>query len=387
MKAKNLIIDELDSMSTKITTVVEKMNIAMISSNGDTEISKLVCEAFSQADNVVVEKSLNLFDDIIVSDGYNLNVGYSLVNFINNDKTISYDAKDVLVLCSKDPIVDINKIVPYLQSAVDTKKGIVIVCKDITEEAELTLLRNKMESKLNICVVKNIIEQDLEDLASFCNTKTISIKDDRELVKIGSIDRVIIKNDSSSFINDEKSEGLELLLSELKDKLSIEKDKSVIDTIDNRIKRLTENTCVIRIGSLTSNATEVSERFDIYDDVVKSLKSAIDHGVVEGALFGLSKAFINAESDINKFMDSLSLRESIEKLIYSDLLHEDDPDVAEAIMASKIGYNIFDLEDMSYDMKANGVIDSVQMMKVIVENAFNYAAIFVSRSGSIVIDK
>lgn len=317
--AVSLVVKELKEMAVEYKTEERLMQVAMISSNNDEEISKVVVDAFKVAGNqgvVNIKRSKGHDTYLTTIDGMNLDTGYRSRYYVNNHEhdIVEFDKPYVLMLDKK--INDISDNLNQLLSYVSAHQiPLLIVCPDIDSSVSDMFIENKVKNVLKICVCKTPgfgDEQlnELHDMATMLgkvpfiengglNFDSIKLKVDPKtgvalnieelLAHIPRSEEVIVTKNRLSIkgpfgITDEEydkvSKAKEARANSLREELEKEITQYEKSKLQTRISRLTDGIAYINIGAVSE--IEYIEKQHRIQDALYGIKSASEEGIIPG---------------------------------------------------------------------------------------------------------
>jgi len=156
-KAVAAVSEHLKKQSKKIAGKADIQSVATISANNDTEIGKIMADAFERVgkDGVItVEegKSLETYVDFV--EGMQFDRGFLSPNFITNQDEMTVQLEKPLILIYEDKISSASKMLPLLEKMQKAKKPLLIIAEDVDGEALATLVVNKLRGILNVAAIK-----------------------------------------------------------------------------------------------------------------------------------------------------------------------------------------------------------------------------------------
>src|SRR4051794_11399546 len=212
-KAVAAVQESLAKQSKPISGKNDIANVASISANNDTEIGKIMADAFERVgkDGVItVEEGKNIDTVVDVVEGMQFDRGYLSPNFVTDPDAMKVSFEKALVLIHEDKIDSVSKLVPLLEKVMAAKKPLLIIAEDVSGEALATLVINKLRGTLNVAAVKAPGYGDrrkamLEDLAVLTGAtpimKDVGMELEKvELSQLGRVKKVEIDNDNTTII-------------------------------------------------------------------------------------------------------------------------------------------------------------------------------------------
>jgi chaperonin GroEL len=264
--------------SSKELTQDKIYSLALIASNNDVKIAKLISEAYSHSNLVKVEESSDEADHLEVINGMQVEGSIFDKAFINNGKkqAIDYDKCKLVIVDGK-----INTLTQLTTELKGTQAlPIIIIADHFSEEALNILKDNYNRGALEIGLLKSPgfggYRRDLiQDIIKYTGAR----KTTTDTVYTTTIDKVFA--DKHKIVLSNNSPDIDTLLDDLKDAISIEKDPAAKGLLTRRIENLNNDMCIIYTGG--NSELEKKERKDRMDDAVLTVKSGLEEGIVKGA--------------------------------------------------------------------------------------------------------
>ena len=392
------IVQNLKNQATPVKDEdIEK--IATISSNNDSEIGKLIAEAFQKIgrDGVItVEESpsIRTYTDVIT--GMQFDRGYESPFFATDPIKGNCVLENCLILLTDQKIQIMRDIVPVLEIAVKSHKPILLIAQDYDDEVIQNLKINRLQNRVSVCAVKapsygNYRSDILEDLAILTGAKVITYESGIELPKVtenmlGECGKVIVTKENTTIVNGKgKKELIDARIAQIKvleEQISTELDRDFLkDFYAQRRAKLSGGIAVIYVGGTTE--LEMKERKDRIEDAVCATKAAIEEGYVAGGGVSFIKAMIplmddNLDSEENAIITSLFAVQ--EKILENagtsvDECPTSDPEIG------------FDANKMEWvNMIEAGIINPAKSDRLALENAISVLNLYLS-SSCIIINK
>lgn len=157
MMAVEKVVEQLKSISRKVTTPSEVEQVATISANGDKAIGQLIAKAMDKVGNmgvITVKDGKTLKDELELIEGLKFDRGYISPYFMNTSKGARCEFQDALVLFTEKKLSSIQQIIPALELANQARRPLLIVAEDVDGEALATLVLNRLKGALQVCAVK-----------------------------------------------------------------------------------------------------------------------------------------------------------------------------------------------------------------------------------------
>lgn len=397
LKASSWVTDYIRQHSIQVDGDLEKIRrVATISANNDPEIGDLIVECLEKVglDGVLTaDMSSGLENVIDVVEGMKIDRGWSSPHFVNKHDEGKAILDNPYIMVVGEKITNIPSLVNILEAVVQKSRPLLIVCDDIDEVVQATLVMNVLQRVLNCCVVKGIDFGDnrknvMEDIAVFTNSQHITPElglslNDATLDILGSADKVVVSKDSMIIYN---GHGDEEIISERVEVLK--KKEAACDTayekskLTKRIASLSGGIGVIKAGG--AGEAEKRNRKATIEDAILAAKSAISEGVVAGGGYTLLHASIEG---FEKFLPTLSGSENIGASCVLESLRAIVRTIAEnsginGDVLIKVLTENQSLSNYGYNAKTGeygnlvemGVLDSAKVLRVALENAVSAAS-------------
>jgi hypothetical protein len=135
----------------------EIAQVGTISSNGDTEIGRMLAEAMKKVGNegvITVEEAKSLETELDVVEGMQFDRGYLSPYFVTNAEKMLAELEDAQILLHEKKLSGLQSLLPILEAVVQSGRLLLIVAEDIGGEALATLVVNKLRGGLKVAAVK-----------------------------------------------------------------------------------------------------------------------------------------------------------------------------------------------------------------------------------------
>ena len=395
--AVQTVIDRLKSKSKKVTNNDEIAQVGTVSSNGDSEIGKIIAEAMDKVGKegvITVEEAKSLATELDVVEGMQFDRGYISPYFITNADKMVVELEDAYILISEKKLSSLQPVLPLLEAIVQAGKPLLIIAEDIEGEALATLVVNKLRGGLKVAAVKAPGFGDrrkamLEDIATVTSGTLISedlgIKlENVTLNMLGRAKRVSIDKDNTTIIDGAgKKKDIEARINQIK--VQIEDTTSDYDKekLQERLAKLAGGVAIIKVGGATE--VEVKERKDRVDDALHATRAAVEEGIVPGggvALLRAAKALDKLEPEnedqkvgINIVRKALSWPA---RLIAINAGADGSVVVGKVLDNSDYGFG-YNAQSGEYgDLISQGVIDPTKVVRCALQGAASIAGLLIT---------
>lgn len=383
---------ELIRMSKKVNGKT-LLNVATISGNNDISIGKLVASAYKDSDVVNLENSNSYSTYLEKFAGIKIDRGWSSKFFINNHKTNECIMDNCLILITDIEINNLQSIEPIIKASIDANKPLLII-GEMTPAVAATINLNVAKGNIRCC---NIIppamgirkENTLQDLAVATGGHFYSqmMGENFGLVTmegLGKANRVIVGQDKTIVIPVENnSDAIKSHISELKDSIKLVNNEDEIKRINERIANISGSISTIYVGADTE--IEKKEYYDLVEDAILAVKSAISEGVLPGGGVALFESIeLLRKEEFNNENDKIAfdiLYEAI-KLPIRCIVENAGVDFQEVLLnlennkSKRYGYNA---KNNTYgDMYNMGIIDPTKVVRNSLKNSVSVATTIIS---------
>lgn len=389
--AVSAVSERLKSIADAVGDDNEKIkNIAKISANNDTEIGDLIADAFSQIGNdgdLFIEESKSFETSIRIEKGLKIHTGYISQHFCTVD-SVEVELINPYILLYDGKIDKWAQMKPVLDKMMAAqKREILIVCDNMEGEALAALIVNKQRGVLNcVCVRAPYFGEKrkyyMQDIAELTGGVYISVEKgikDFDISHCGTAEKILVTKDETTIISGlEDVDIVNRISSQIDGLIKHSKSEYETEMLKERKAKVKGKLAVISVGAQTE--TEMKEKKDRVDDAIKSVKSAIQEGVVPGggiALFRCISILDNIKVDNNSQSLGVDvIRKSLSAPL-KQILENSGIDDKDSILnklnelGMDIGYNVKTGE--IEDMIKSGIIDAAKVVRFSLTNAASIA--------------
>lgn len=396
-KAVDIVQTTLDSQSKKITDDQELRQVAMISANGEKEVSDLIVDAINASGvngSVIVEEAKGFNSSLTTVDGYRLERGYLSPYFVTNKEKMTCEFNNPFILMADRSFSSIRNLMKILELSLEASRPIVILANEIEGDAMQGLVLNKTKGSLQVCGMKSpgfgASRHDLMlDLQAVVGGTILDSTFDLNEFKIedfGTAKKMIISRSSSMIIaNNKENTAINKRIDSIKERAG---EPGVADAerelLAYRLQQLSGGISILRIGASTES--ELIERYDRVDDALHATRAALEEGILPGGGIALVRCQENVLKAIKKednedirsgmMIVSKSIVEPFKQIIRNG---KNSPDaLLKEVMSKKtnVGYDAR-LEKFG-DMFKIGILDPHKVVRCALENAASSASMLLS---------
>ncbi|MCC7146409.1 MAG: chaperonin GroEL [Phycisphaeraceae bacterium] len=379
-----------------VTKRDEIASVASISANNDTEIGKIMADAFMRVgkDGVItVEEGKSLETYVDVVEGMQFDRGYMSPNFVTNADELVCELEKCLVLVFEDKISSITKLVPLLEKIQQAKRPLLIIAEDVEGEALATLVVNKLRGVLNVCAVKAPGYGDrrkamLEDIAILTGAepimKDLGIELDKiEISQLGMAKKISIDAENTTIIEGAgESKAIKARIEQIRREIETTTSDYDREKLQERLAKLAGGVAQINVGA--ASEAELKEKKARVEDALHATRAAVEEGIVPGG--GVS--FIRALDSLKKLQTTgddeaagvgiVRRALTVPTQTIADNAGERGTVVVSKVVAGKGAFG-FDALALEYgDMIQKGIITPAKVDRTALENATSVATLLLT---------
>ncbi len=396
-KAVNEVVDYIKANAELVGDNYDKIEqVATVSANNDPEIGKLLADAMRKVSKdgvITIEESKSRDTSIGVVEGMQFDRGYLSGYFVTDTEKLECVMENPYILIYDKKISNLKELLPILQPAAESGRGLLIIAEDVDSEALTTLVVNRLRGGLKICAVKAPGFGDrrkamLEDIAILTGGLVVSEEkglklDQATLDMCGTCDKVTIAKDDTIIAGGAGSKDA-IADRVIAIKKEIENSTSSYDKekLQERLAKLAGGVAVLYVGA--NSEVEMKEKKDRVDDALCATRAAIEEGVVAGGGTTYIRA-LSALTDLKGDNADEQTGINIIKRAIEEPLRQivSNAGGEGAVVVQKVregegdfGYNA--RTDIYEDMRKAGIIDPAKVSRVALENAASIAGLFLT---------
>lgn len=396
------VIEILKKMATPAKNIETISQVATISANGESEIGKVISQAFDKvgAEGVVtVDEGHGLHTTLDIVEGYQISRGGEKRDaFFNSKDMTHYEAEDASVILFDGKLQNYTHLRAALMVIGQANDGkippMVVIANEFSHEVIQWMHIQKTEMGMQIIPVRgphttHVRSGYYDDMAVMLggtkmgggNRNLTDFKPD----DAGLVSKVVIDKYTSTFYEGQGDED-EILnrvqqLKALKSRAESPYDAQVIS---DRIAALTQGIAKIGVGGATE--LEIKEKYDRIEDALNAARAAIQEGIVPGGGATLLR--------IAELLPGQTVGERILKKALKAPFYQILENIGRQADFGKIE-EILETENQVYDARNNkivdslqaGIIDPVKVTRTALENATSIAALLSTAGGGITIER
>ena len=404
-KAVKAVVDYIKEHAEQVGDNFDKIEqVATVSANNDPEIGKLLADAFRKVSKdgvITIEESKSRDTHIGVVEGMQFDRGYLSGYFVTDAEKLECVMENPYILLYDKKISNLKELLPVLQPAAESGRGLMIIAEDVDSEALTTLVVNRLRAGLKICAVKAPGFGDrrkamLEDIAVLTGGVVISEEkglklEQATLEMCGSADKITVSKDNTIIAGGAGSkENIADRVASIKKEIENTTSNYDKEKLQERLAKLAGGVAVLYVGA--NSEVEMKEKKDRVDDALCATRAAIEEGVVAGGgttYIRALEALKNIKGDNADEQTGVNIvRRAIEEPLRQIVSNagQEGAVVVQKVSEGKgdFGYNA--RTDTYEDMRKVGIIDPAKVSRVALENAASIAGLFLTTE-SVICDK
>ena len=355
--------------------------VSSISCNNDTEIGKIIADAYTKVgkDGVVFMESSETEQTYVdIVDGVQFDCGITSPHFITDTDKHECILEKPVVLIVGSKIPNIRKIQPILEHVVKHKKELLIVA-EVEQQLKSALMMNKVKGNIKVNIIDlpgfGPTKQDtVQDLAFLTGATVINeeLGDDMDLITIDCLGKAekAVTNDKNTVITTiDLGEDLTERIENVKKAIKKEKNPFLKKKTQDRLAMLSGKVGVVKVGA--DSKIELKEKKDRVEDAIYATKAALKEGIVPGG----GVALLNASQEITPSNWGEEILLNAIKSPYHTILDNASIENNDEPM---LGQGIDVTTGNICEMVKHGIIDPVLVTKSALKNAVSVVTTIIS---------
>ena len=376
------VVKYLNKISKKVTG--SRINqVATISANNDTELGKVIGDAFKLVDETgIVMMETNEQPETVVEliEGVQYDQPLKNKHFITSKEKGTAELDNPLVLIVESQIPNIRKIQSVLEYVIKNNKSLLIIA-DVDNQVVSALAMNKSKGNIKVNIVDapvyGLNKKDmLSDLCAVTGATLINedLGDDMDLIQpehLGQCVKAVTNHEETILQVDlsdkpEVQETINLLESQIKQT----KNPNIIIRLEKRLAKLKAKVATVKVGA--NSEIELKEKRDRVEDAICATKAAIKQGIVPGGGIALLNASMHLEpKSIGEEVLYQAIRKPYELILKN-------AGVKEYENPTENGKGLDVVTGKTVDMVKAGIIDPLLVTKSALQNAASVATTILS---------
>ncbi len=396
-KAVEQIVEQLKSMSIKVSSTKETEQVATVASNFDTEIGKMIAEATEKVgkDGVItVEEGKSLKTEVEWVEGMQFDRGFLSPYFVTNPQTMEAVLEDAYILIHEKKISSVKDLVPVLEKVAQTGRPLLIIAEEVEGEALATLVINKLRGTFRCAAVKAPGYGDrrkamLEDISVLTGGQPIfeALGIELESVtldQLGKAKKILIDKDNTTIITEgqEHTAAIKGRIEQIRREIADTKSDYDREKLEERLAKLAGGVAKINVGAATES--EMKEKKARVEDALHATRAALEEGILPGGGVALLRASAAVKADKKLSDDEKTGFDIIVRACAAPIVQiADNAGQHGDVVASKVkeskgnaGYDA--LNDKYVDMVEAGIIDPTKVTRSALQNAASVATLLLT---------
>jgi chaperonin GroEL len=292
--AVNAIVDELKSMSKKISSSTEIAQVGTCAANQDEQIGTIIAEAMDKVgkDGVItVEEGKSLNTEVELVEGMQFDKGYLSPHFVTNVAEMTGVLEDAYVLIHEKKITSAKDLLPILGKVAESGKSLLIVAEDIEGEALATLVVNKLRGVLKVAAVKapgfgDRRKEMLQDIAVLTGGTAVMEElgitlEGLTLKDLGRAKKITIDKDNTTIVEGAGStKDIQGRIEQIKSQIEASTSEYDSEKLQERLAKLAGGVAQINVGASTE--VEMKEKKARVEDALHACRAAVEEGILPG---------------------------------------------------------------------------------------------------------
>jgi chaperonin GroEL len=398
-RAVDVVIEQLNSMSKRLTKKEEMEQVASISANNDPTIGKLMADAFEKVgkDGVItVEEGKTSDTTLEFVEGMQFDKGYISPYFVSDPQEMKCEMEDPLILIFEKKLSSVRDMLPLLEKVAQSSKPLLIIADDVESEALAMLVVNKLRGILNVCAVKAPGFGDrrkamMGDIATLTGGQFISedlgIKlENVSLDQLGKAKTVRVEKESTTIISGAgKKEAIQRRIEQIRAQMAQTESEYDKEKFSERLAKLTGGVAIIRVGAATE--ADMKQKKGRVEDALHATRAAVAEGIVPGggtallrcipAVEALAEKIKNHDERVGAEIVARALEKPVRTI--AENTGEDGAVIADEVRSQKSansGYNANTREFV--DMFKAGIVDPTKVTRSALQNASSIASLMLT---------
>ena len=396
-KAVIKVVESLKKQSHDVGESNDKIEqVATISANNDSVIGKLIADAMKAAGRegvITVEEAKGTEDELKTVEGMQFDRGYISPYFVTDTDKMEAVMEHPYILLTDKKISTMKDLMPILEPAVQSGKGLMIIAEDIEGEALATLVVNKIRGSLKVAAVKapgfgDRRKEMLEDIAILTGGTVITEEkgltlEGATLDMLGTCEKVVSDKENTTIVNgDGAKENIDARVKQIKSQIEASTSDYDKEKLQERLAKLSGGVAVIYVGA--ASEMELKEKKDRVDDALSATRAAVEEGIIPGGGVGYIRA-ISILEDLKGDNEDETTGIAIIKRAIEEPLRQivENAGIEGSVIVQKVkegkadyGYNA--RTNQFENLYESGVIDPTKVARVAIENAASIAGMFLT---------
>jgi chaperonin GroEL len=390
-------VEQLQSLSKKVSKKEEIAQVGTISANNDPKIGNMLADAVEKVgkDGVIqVEEGKTAETHVEFVEGMQFDKGYISPYFVTDPASMVAEMEDCFILIHEKKISNVRDLLPLLEKVAQAGKPFLIIAEDVDSEALALLVVNKLRGVLHVCAVKAPGFGDrrkamLGDIAVLTAGEFIS--EDRglkleniQLKQLGHAKTVRVEKENTTIIDGAgKKADIQKRIEQIRAQMEQTESEYDKEKFSERLAKMTGGVALIKVGAATE--AEMKEKKARVEDALHATRAAVAEGILPGG----GVALLRTKEAVEKVVKKLDGDEKLGAGIVLRALESPIRQIAEnsgkdgAVIADEISKektNVgYDANTGEYvDMFKAGIVDPTKVVRSALQNASSIAGLMLT---------
>src|ERR1700753_379890 len=396
-KAVIKVVSSLGAQSQTIGNDKNKIEqVASISANNDSNIGKLIAQAFGKVGKegvITVEEAKGTDTTVDVVEGMQFDRGYISPYFVTNSEKMHAELENPFILIYDKKISAMKDILHILEKVAQSGRPLLIIAEDLEGEALATLVVSKLGGTIKVAAVKapgfgDRRKEMLQDIAIL--TKGIVISEEQgyklegaDLSYLGTAASVTIDKDNTTVVGGKgKKEDIAARVNQIKAQIESTTSDYDKEKLQERLAKLSGGVAVLYIGAATE--IEMKEKKDRVDDALHATRAAVEEGIVPGGGIAYIRAIESLEKLKGANEDETTgisiVKRAIEEPLRQIVVNSgiEGSIVVQKVKEGKADFGFNARTEVFENLLKAGVIDPTKVTRIALENAASIAGMLLT---------
>ncbi|MCB1106903.1 MAG: chaperonin GroEL [Chlamydiia bacterium] len=301
-KGVEIVMEELDKLSTPVEKAEAIQNIATVSASGNQEIGQTIFDAIDKVGKsgvITIEEGKGTTTTIEMVEGMQFDRGYTSPYFCTNAESMLVEMSHAQILITDKKISSIQEILPLIQAVAGSGKMLLIIAEDIEGDALSTLVVNKLRGILKVAAIKAPGFGDkrkaiLEDIAVLTGATVVSEEKgiglkEASMDVLGEAEKIEISKENTTIVGGVgRKEEIEARIKQIDAEIANATSDYDREKLEERRAKLQGGVAVIRVGAPTE--PEMKQKKQDFEDSLNATRAAQESGFVPGGGVALLRA-------------------------------------------------------------------------------------------------
>ncbi len=399
--AVEAVVAVLQSRASQVKGVEDLAHVASLSASDDHAIGEVIAKAMDRVGTtgvVTVEESPTFGLHLTFIDGVEFDHGYISPYMVTDRDRMEAVFENPYVLLTNQKISQVQDLMPVLEQARKSNRGLVILAEDVDGPALNMLVTNNVHNTFRSVVVRapgfghrRIAE--LEDLAALMGGRVVSPESGLSMNQLqvehfGQCHKVTVTENGTTIVGGAgAASDIETRIGHLRRELDRTDNEHDQDNLQLRIARLSGRVAVIHVGAATG--VELREKQHRVEDALSATRAALEEGIVAGG----GSSLVHARSALDSVEltgDALQGREIVRRALDEPLrwiainAGYDGEEVVKIVSELPLGHGFNAMTGEYGDMFDFGVIDPLKVTRSALQSAASIAALLITTETAIV---